>query len=401
MNSYFKAVKVSENVYWVGAIDWELRDFHGYATPRGSTYNAYLILADKVTLIDTVKSNYKDELLGRISSIIDPTKIDYIISNHAEMDHSGCLPEIMDLVKPEKVFASTKGVAALDKHFGIGDRLEKAKKNEELDLGNMKLTFMETPMIHWPDSMFTYLDSDKVLFSNDSFGMHLASSERFDDQLDMGLMNQEASKYYCNILMPMSAQISKLLKNVGGIGEIDIIAPDHGPVWRENVPTILDWYEEWSNLKKQKKAVIAYDTMWGSTAKLGRAIAEGLMSEGISVKIMPIQQNDRSEIAREVLDASAFILGSPTLNNGLFPTVADLMTYIEGLKPKTPFGAAFGSYGWSDKASKKIEEWIGTTMKMEIVDAGVSSNYIPDEDNFKASFDLGKKIGETINDSLK
>jgi len=395
MESVFRARQISEHVYWVGAIDWELRDFHGYATPRGSTYNAYLILADKVTLIDTVKSHFKDELLGRIASIIDPEKIDYIISNHSEMDHSGCLAEVMDIVQPERVFASAKGVMALNAHFGLGDKVEKINKKEPLDLGNMSLTFIETPMVHWPDSMFTYLDKDKVLFSNDAFGMHLASSERFDDELNFGILEEETAKYYANILLPTSKLVNKLPKSLDKLGELELIAPDHGPIWRSHKKDVLDWYGKWSSRELKEKAVILYDTMWGSTAKIARAIAEGLMSEGIQYKLMPLQQNDRSEVALEVLDASALIVGSPTLNANLFPTVADALAYLEGLNPGTPNGAVFGSYGWSDKSTGKLEEWL-TRMKIELVETKLTSNYVPGADALLAGFELGVEVAQQI-----
>ncbi len=227
------AVQISEHVYWVGAIDWAIRDFHGYLTERGTTYNAFLILADKVTLIDTVKAPFRQELLARIASVIDPARIDYIISNHAEMDHSGCLPEIIRAVQPEKVFASTLGVKALQDHFHADIALTPVKDGETLSLGNMHVSFLETRMVHWPDSMFTFLVEEGVLFSNDGFGMHLAGTVRFDDEVERAVLVHQAAKYYANILLPFSSLIAKLLEKVRGLNlDIRLIAPDHGPVWR-------------------------------------------------------------------------------------------------------------------------------------------------------------------------
>ncbi len=396
----YQAVQISDHVHWVGAIDWELRDFHGYATPRGSTYNAFLILADKITLIDTVKAPFKDELLGRISSLIDPTTIDYIISNHSETDHTGSLPEVIKQVEPSQVFASVKGVEALQAHYGIGNKITPVEKGGTLSLGNMTLTFQETRMVHWPDSMFTYLDADKILFSNDGFGMHLASSQRFADELDLGIIKEETATYYANILMPMSPAVAKAMNGLEKLGKIDIIAPDHGPVWRKDLESVIAWYHDWSSRVFTDKAVVIYDTMWQSTAKMAKAISEGIMSGGVKVKLMPLKVTERSQVALETLDAAALVVGSPNLNSGILPTVADILTYLEGLAPKTPIGAVFASYGWSDKVIRLLEEWM-TRMKIELVGEGVKSNYVPHEDVIKDCFSLGTRVAEQIKEFLK
>lgn len=287
MSEVFKAVEISENVYWVGAIDWAIRDFHGYSTKRGTTYNAYLILADKVTLIDTVKAPFKDELIARIASVIEPEKIDYIVSNHSEMDHSGALPEVIELVKPEKVFTSAMGVKTLAEHFHSQERLVPVKDGESISLGNMKLTFIETKMLHWPESMFSYLADEGILFSQDAFGMHLATSERFADEVPSDILEFEGAKYFANILLPFSSFVLKLLERVTKLAlGIKMIAPDHGPIWRKDIGRILDLYGIWANQKPTMKAVIAYDTMWGSTALMARAIGEGIASSGGSIKLM-------------------------------------------------------------------------------------------------------------------
>ncbi|MCB2198143.1 FprA family A-type flavoprotein [bacterium] len=403
MAGAFSSVQISEHVYWVGAIDWELADFHGYATPRGSTYNAFLILADKVTLIDTVKEKYTGELLDRISSVIDPSKIDIIVSNHSEMDHTGALPEIVKVVKPEKIVASPKGVQAISRHFhGTGIEVEAVKEGDTLDLGNMTLRFMLTTMVHWPDSMFSYLEGDGVLFSNDAFGMHLASTERFVDEVDPWVVRYESAKYYANILWPTSKAVSAVLKKVHSLGApINQIAPDHGPNWRINddIHLVMDWYRDWTEGKSNPdKAVITFDTMWGSTAKMARAIAEGLGAGGMTVRMLPLQKTERSDLATELLDASVFVAGSPSLNSGLYPTIADALTYIKGLRPSKPtiIGGAFGSYGWSPAVQKQLGEWL-TSMGVELPHEVLNTQYVPSGDDLEAAVEYGKALAAARN----
>jgi len=396
MDESFKALKISEHVYWVGAIDWAVRDFHGYLTSRGTTYNAYLILADKITLIDTVKAPFHSELMSRISSVIDPGKIDYIISNHSEMDHSGCLPPVIETIKPEKVFASPMGVKALSEHFQMEREILALKDGDSLSLGNLNLSFVETRMVHWPDSMFTYLAEDNLLFSQDGFGMHLASSQRFSDEIDQTVLDYETAKYYANILLPFSSLISKLLERVGGLGiTINTIAPDHGPVWRKDVDGIVELYSVWAAQKRKNKAVVAYDTMWQSTAMMASAIGEGLSAGGTVTKLMPLRQSHRSDIATEILDAGALLVGSPTINNNMFPTVADLLAYLRGLKPKNMIGAAFGSYGWSGEAVEQVKELL-TAMKVELIGDGLKVKYVPDGHALADCYSFGLQVAEKL-----
>ncbi len=398
MKKVFKAVRINDYIYWVGAIDWNIRDFHGYSTKRGTTYNAFLVLADKITLIDTVKEPFKNEMVSRISSIIDPGDISYIISNHSEMDHSGCMQEIIDTVNPEKVFASVMGVKTLSNHFHTINEIIAVKDNESISLGNMDVTFIETRMLHWPDSMFSYLPVDRLLFSNDAFGMHLASSERFTDEIDEYILKYECEKYFANIILPYSNLVLKLLEKVKTIGlEIDMIIPDHGPIWRnkEDIEKVLNYYAGWAEQKPGRKAVIIYDTMWQSTEKMAHAIAEGFIDNGVDVKLISLQKTHRSDAVKEILDCGALIAGSPTLNNNLFPTLADVMTYFKGLRPKNLIGAAFGSYGWSGEAVGQIEKFL-TEMGVEIAGESISVQYVPDDDTLERCFDLGKTIAEKL-----
>ncbi|MCK4762843.1 MAG: FprA family A-type flavoprotein [Candidatus Aminicenantes bacterium] len=397
MPPYFNAVKITDSVYWVGAIDWNVRNFHGYKTGRGTTYNAYLILADKITLIDTVKKGFFEEMLARIASVVDPGKIEYIISNHAEPDHSGALLQTIKTVKPAEVFASKMGVKALNAHYGAGLELTAAADGEELDIGGKKITFMETRMLHWPDSMFSYLQEEQILFTQDAFGMHLASGERFADELPRELLERQAESYYANIITPFSPQVAKLLKKVEESGlTFNMVAPDHGPIWRsmEDFKRLLDLYKKWSNRELQPKVVILYDTMWQATEKMSRVIEDGIRSAGVKVEPVNMSVCDRSEAADKMLDAAALIVGSPTLNNHLLPSIADVLIYLKGLKFKTPYAAAFGSYGWSGEAVKQVKEYL-EAMGSEIL-GEVKAQYTPGEEVLHACYELGRTAAEKV-----
>ena len=391
----FEAVKVTEKVYWVGAIDWGIREFHGYSTARGTTYNAYLVLAETPALIDTVKAPFRDELMSRIASVIDPRDIHTVVSNHSEMDHSGSLPGVMDLVAPERVVASKMGVKALGKHFP-SLKVSAVQDGETLSLGDSALTFYETRMLHWPDSMISYLAGEDVLFSQDAFGMHLASSERFDDEIDPAVLGQEAAKYYANILMPFSPLIEQALARVAELAlPLKLVAPDHGPIWRKDFGWIRDSYATWAAQRPTSKAVVAYDTMWQSTALMARSMADGLAGAGAAVSLTPLRSSARSDVATEVLDAGALVVGSPTMNNNVFPTVADLLVYLRGLRPKNLVGAAFGSYGWSGEAPGQVADGLAEA-GVEIVEEAVRAQYVPDDAKLEECRALGERIARRI-----
>lgn len=395
MSAVFDAVKVSDSVHWVGAIDWAIRDFHGYATSRGTSYNAFLIQADDVILVDTVKAPFRDEMMARIASIVDPASIRYIISNHAEMDHSGCLPWVIETVKPEKVFASKLGAKALESHFGLTD-VTTVADGEQLTLGGADFTFLETRMLHWPDSMFSYFADEQVLFSNDAFGMHLASTERFTDEVPWSLIEREMAKYYANILMPFAKLIQKLAGRMQELNlPLKLVATDHGPIWRKDIDRAVALYTKWAERKPTKKAVVVYDTMWGSTAKMAQAVAEGLLAGGATAKVIPMGGSHRSDVATEVLDAGALVVGSPTLNQNMFPTLADVLTYLRGLQPKNLIGAAFGSYGWSSKAVDQLREEL-EKMGAEIVGEKIESEYVPETDVLQRCRELGRQVADRL-----
>jgi len=394
-----KTIKLAENVYWVGAVDWLTRDFHGYSTLRGTTYNAYLIMGEKITLIDTVKKSYKNDLLHHIRQIVDPEKIDYIVVNHVEMDHSGCLPEMMEIIKPEKVFCSKMGHKALLKHFHQPRwPYHIVAPGEEIDLGGKTVSFLETRMLHWPDSMFTYLKEDQILFSSDAFGQHLATSERFDDEVNQDVLMHETAKYYANILTLYSPLVKKLLAKVEEMRlPIRMIAPDHGIVWRNNPAKVLEAYSRWCVHESTGNAIIIYDTMWHSTEMMAKSVASGLADEGIHYKLINLQVNHRSDVMTDVLDAGAIILGCPTLNNGMLPRMAGFLMYMRGLRPTNKIGAAFGSYGWSGEAVKLMNQAM-LEMKLTICHKGLRVQYVPEHTHLKECVDLGRLVGRKLKD---
>ena len=391
-----KPVEIAKDIFWVGAVDWNSRDFHGYSIDQGTTYNAFLVMDEKVALIDSVKKEFGDELITKISHIIEPRKIDYMISNHTEMDHSGSLARVMHRIGEDKpLYCSKMGYQNLQRHFPQRWNYQAVEDGGALSLGKRTLSFMETKMLHWPDSMFTYVQEDKILFSSDAFGQHYAGLERFDDQVGDAIM-PHAKKYFANILLLYAPLILKLVDKVKEMGlAIEMICPDHGILWREDPLKIINAYVEWANQKPKKKAVVVYDTMWHSTQTMAEAIVESLGHEGVDARAMHLRSCHRSDIMTEVLDAGAVIVGSPTLNNGLFPTVSDFLTYMKGLKPKNKIGAAFGSYGWSGEGVKLINKEL-QAMNFEMIDPGVRIRYVPDAQGIEACDELGKKIAEAL-----
>ncbi len=392
MNMEKAKVKLADNIYWIGVVDWNIRDFHGYNTKRGSTYNAYLIQDEKTALIDTVKYMFGDELLRNISSIIDPEKIEYIVVNHVEMDHSSSLPMIAKAAKNATIITSERGKDAIIEHYGPNFNIKTVKSGDTLKLGQRTLSFLEAPMLHWPDSMFTYIVEDKILMPNDAFGQHLASGQRFDDEVDEHILMEEAQIYYANILMLLGPQITRKIQEVVQMGlPISMIAPSHGIIWRKDPTKIIQAYLNWSSGNAKKKVAIVFDTMWGSTDKMARAIAEGVISEGVEVKLLKLRSSDNTEAATEILDSKAVIVGSPTLNNGMFPTLGSFMTYITGLKPKNKIWSFFGSFGWGGGAVRGMTE-MARKAGFEVHEPGVEIKYIPEQEDLKKCFELGKQI---------
>jgi len=373
-------VKIKENIYWVGAIDWDVRNFHGYLTQRGTTYNAYLIIDEKITLIDTVKPQFYDEMIKRISRVINPEKIDYIISNHVEMDHSGGLPKLMEIAKNATILTSPKGQQGLKSHYKKDWKFKTVKSGDTLNLGKRNINFVLTPMVHWPDNMVGYLAEDKILFSNDAFGQHLASSERFDDKLPIQIVLEEAKKYYGNIVLPYGNQVAKALEAVSGL-DVEIIAPSHGAIWRLHISEIIECYKKWSANKTEDVAVIVYDTMWNSTEKIAYAVQSAFEAKGITTKMRNLKTNHISDVITDVVTAKYICVGSPTLNNNMLPTVAAFLTYLKGLAPKNRVGLAFGSYGWGGQSIDQVEDVL-ESCGFDLLDQ-IKIQFIPDDNTLQ------------------
>jgi flavorubredoxin len=373
-----------------------MRDFHGYVTRRGTTYNAYLISDEKTVLVDTVKHTFSNELLRNICEIVDPEKIDYIIVNHVEMDHSSSLPLIVKHAKNAIIIASQRGKDAIIEHYGADFHIETVKTGDELKLGKRTLRFIEAPMLHWPDSMFTYVVEDKILMPNDAFGQHLATSERFDDEVDEHVLMEEAATYYANILMPLAPLITRKIQEVVQMGiPIVMIAPSHGIIWRSDPSKIIKAYSDWSAGVSKNKVVIVYDTMWGSTDKMARATAEGATSQAVEVKLLKLGASDLTEAMTEILDAKAVVVGSPTLNNGMFPTIGSFLTYAMGLKPKGKLWGFFGSYGWGGGAVRGMTE-MAQKAGFEVHESSVEVKYVPEQEDLKKCFEFGQQIAAKI-----
>jgi flavorubredoxin len=389
-------VQIAPGVYNVGVRDWNVRDFHGYSTDLGTTYNAFLVLDEKIALIDSVKKEFADPLIDNIAQIVDPRKIDVVISNHTEFDHSGSLARIMHRVGEDKpLYCSKMGAKNLARHFSQKWNYQPVGSGDELKLGRRTLAFLETRMIHWPDSMFSYLKEDGILFSSDGFGQHYAGPESFDDEIGDRIM-VHARKYFANILLLYATHIEKLIRQVAEMKlDLRMICPDHGVIWRKDPGRIVQAYLDWCRQEPGKKAVVIYDTMWHSTEKMAEAINAGIMAEGVPSKPMNLRTWHRSEVMTEVFDARAVVVGSPTLNNGMFPTVADFLCYMKGLKPKNKIGAAFGSYGWSGEAVKLVENEL-TDMKIELAQPGLRTQFVPERPTLDVCHEFGRKIGRAV-----
>lgn len=391
-------LKILPDIYSVGVVDWNVRTFHGhtYTTKRGTTYNAYLILGEKIALVDTVYGPFVGELIENIKQIVPLDKIDYIIANHVETDHSGGFPEMMKLCPKAKVIGTQKCKEGLYRYYYGSWDFQTVKTGDTINLGKRNLTFIEAPMIHWPDSMFTYCPQEQLLMPNDAFGQHYASSERFDDEVNQCALMDEAAKYYANILWPLGAVILKKIEEVQRMNiPIKMIAPSHGITWRREPMKIVNAYVSWAKNETKPKAVIAYESMWGATEKMARRIGEGIAGSGVSVKIFDVANSDRTEIMKEMLDAKGFLFGSSTHDNGMLPGMAGFMEFLKGLAPKNRIACIFGSYGWAGGAVKEIEE-ITRQAGIELLQPGLSVKYYPDETELKKCYEYGESFAQRI-----
>ncbi|NLO87744.1 MAG: MBL fold metallo-hydrolase [Firmicutes bacterium] len=353
-------VKVLPDIWLVGAVDWDIRSFHGpsYSTHRGTTYNAYLIVDDKTALVDTVLDSFAPELLANIEQVC-PGKLDYVIVNHIEPDHSGALPQVMARNPDAIVVCTARAREGLDSYYGGNWRYHIVKSGDSIELGRHTLQFIETPMLHWPDNMVTYVPQKKLLLSNDAFGQHLAWSHPFDDDNDLDIIMTEAAKYYANILTPFSRIVAKKLDEIANLNiEIEMIAPSHGVIWRRHGGKILSAYSRWAAAEANPRVLVVYDTMWGSTEKMARAVLEGVAQAGVPARLFKASVSDRNDIVAELLEAKGILVGSPTINNGMLVPVGSVLEELRALKPAGKLGGAFGSHGWRGGAVAGIEKYL-------------------------------------------
>ncbi len=396
-----KPVEIKPDIHWVGAIDWAIRDFHGYQTPRGTTYNNYLIIDQEPVLVDTVKYNFSEITIKNIRQLIDPSMIKHVVINHIENDHATALDKIMELCPKAKIYITQKGKEGLERFFDLSKwEIVVVKTGHTLNSGKKTLMFIETPMMHWPDSMITYVKEDKLLISQDAFGQHLASTERFDDEFvennNEWLLEDAIWDYYANILMPFGFIIKPKIEELQKMGvEIDMIAPDHGIIWRKHVNKVINMYLDMANGKADEKVLIVYDTMWNSTEHMTYSIAQGVRSEGIDCKVLKLRATPLSIVITEFWKSRGTLVGAPTLNNLAFPPVMQFMDYLRGLRPKNRIMGAFGSYGWAGGAVKEINEVI-KKIGLELFEPGIEVKYRPSIQDEERCFEFGKAFARKV-----
>lgn len=392
------ATELVDGLYWVGIVDWALKHFHGFelSTHRGSTYNAYVIRDEKTALVDTVWAPFADEFVRNVRDVVDPAHIDYIIANHAEPDHSGGLPAIVKLCPNATVVVSKKGAESIPGHYHQQWNFKTVGTGDTISLGKRTLTFVAAPMLHWPDSMFTYLAPDGILMSNDAFGQHYATAFRCNDQVNREELYEEALKYYANILTPYSKQVIRKIDELLDMGlAVNMVAPSHGVIWRDNPLQIVHKYREWAQQKPLPRAVILYDTMWEATRKMAEAVGDGLRAEGVDFKLFHMAVADRNDVITEIFQSKAILLGSPTLNNGLLPTISPILEDCRGLRFQNKIGAAFGSYGWSGESVRVIEDHF-QKCGIPLVASAVSVKWQPDNDALNRCRKLGRTVAQAI-----
>ncbi|OGQ97710.1 MAG: MBL fold hydrolase [Deltaproteobacteria bacterium RIFOXYD12_FULL_57_12] len=389
---------ITESITWVGKKDWEIRKFHGeeYSTHRGSTYNSYLVRDQKIALIDTVWAPFADEFIRRLANEIDLAKIDFVITNHAEPDHSGALPALMKMIPETPIYCTANAVKSLRGHYHQDWNFQVAKTGDRLSLGGKELVFIEAPMLHWPDSMFCYLTEEQILFSNDAFGHHLASEHMFNDQVDRCELYQECIKYYANILTPFSRQVTKKIKEFVGLNlPVKMICPSHGIIWREDPLQIVNQYAAWADDYQENQITIIYDTMWNSTRIMAETLAAGIRSSdlAVTVKLYNAARSDANDILTEVFRSKAILVGSPTINRGILSSVAAILEEIKGLGFKGKKAAAFGSYGWSGEGIKIISSRLHEA-GFALVNEGIRTLWNPDHKSLDGCYEFGSSVAD-------
>jgi flavorubredoxin len=386
--------KLKDGIDWVGYIDWTVRDFHGYKTESGSTYNAYLVQDEKTAVIDAVKAPYVGRYLERIKALTSLDRIDYIVCNHAEPDHSGGLPGIMAACPQAELVCNAKCKIALEKHYDTeGWKWHVVADGDSISLGKRSLSFVDTPMVHWPESMFTYVPEEKLLFSMDAFGQHYASAFRFDDEEPLDVILQEAKAYYANIVMLYGRPISQTLERAADL-EIEMIAPSHGVIWRSHIKEVFEAYQKWVVCKPSPKVVVLYATMWKATEQMAQAILEGAQECEVEAQLFNVDSTHMTRIVTEVLDCATVAIGSPTLNNGIMPSMAAVLCYMKGLRPTNKKGFAFGSYGWSKRGGPNEVAENMDVMKIEALQEPIRSQYAPTPEILEQCREAGRAMGK-------
>ena len=391
--------RIKNNTYWVGKVDWELQKFHGdeYSTHKGSTYNSYLVQEEKNVLIDTVWMPFAREFVENLSKEIDLNKIDYIIMNHGEVDHSGALPALMEKIPNTPIYCTENAVKSLKGQYHKDWNFVEVKTGDSLDIGNGKtLVFVEMKMLHWPDSMATYLTVDNILFSNDAFGQHYATDLLYNDLVDQCDLFNEAIKYFANILTPFNVFLRKKLDEVIALNlPIDIIATSHGVIWRDNPMQIIEKYSKWANDYKENQITIIYDTMWNGTKTLAENIAEGirLQDKEVVVKVHNLAKSDQNDLITEIFKSKSVIIGSPTISNSILHSVAGFIHLVKELKFKSKKATAFGCYGWSGESVKVLNTLLSEA-GFEIINEGHRNQWNPDDNAKSEAIEFGRKIAQ-------
>ena len=390
--------EIKKDVFWIGKVDWEIRKFHGdeYSTHRGTTYNSYLVRDKKTALIDTVWSPFSAEFVRNLDNQISLKNIDYIVAQHAEIDHSGGLAELMEHIPDTPVYCTKNGMKSFKGHFHKNWNFVPVKTGDKLNLGKKELIFIEAPMLHWPDSMFSYLTEENILFSNDAFGQHLASEMLYNDLVDQAELIQECIKYYANILTPFSGLVEKKIEEFKSLNvPLDMICPSHGVIWRDNPLQIVGKYLDWAKNYRENQITIVYDTMWNGTRKMAEAIAKGVrtVDDEVVVKLFNISHTDKNDVVTEVFKSKTLLVGSPTINRGILSAVAGFMEEIRGLTFRDKKAAAFGTYGWSGESVDMIDQGLKNA-GFELLESGLKSTWNPDEQSLKECIDFGKEIAE-------
>lgn len=387
-------VPLTDDIFWVGVVDWALQHFHGHelSTHRGSSYNAYLILDEKKVLVDAVWTPFEQEFMAQVRELIDPAELDYVVANHSEVDHAGALPALMREATNAQMLVSEKGLESFPGNYHADWNMRAVANGETLNIGKRDLVFIEARMLHWPDSMFTYVTGDNILMPNDAFGQHYATAGRFNDQVDQYELYYEALKYYVNILTPFSNLVTKKIDELLAMGvPVDMIAPSHGVIWRENPMQIVEKYQEWAAQKTEPRAVIIYDTMWNATARMAQAIGDGLADERVDHKLLQMSVTDRNDALVDVFNARTVIAGTPTFNNGIIAHMAPIIEELKGLRFKNKLGATFGSYGWSGGGAKLLYDRLAEA-KFQMIGEPLEAQWQPDADALQRCREFGREI---------